>query len=271
MSSRTSASFSTKATTTIDEVILGLDSKYIVGPIVSVWRHQRQYQGTAYSDRGPYKSTTEFLRSETSFAQCSLECFGKTSSVAAGDISIAIDACQQLGQLLDSCPFSNRRADDGKFVLEHPDLRGDNILVDLKTCKVTGIIDWESASIIPQWQTSVFPRFLQRVDVEVEPDLTRWPYSTWPHTEQVERLGQYRDTCVRSRLQSVAESSPSRHPEDALYDRYCFLLSQSWSFPENIMHQVRNFRRSGIFDYRQYQDSDEPLQELSTCTDPELI
>ena len=43
-------------------------------------------------------------------------------------------------------------------VLWHPDLHLDNIFVDLDTCQITRIVDWQSASVVPMFYQSGVPR-----------------------------------------------------------------------------------------------------------------
>lgn len=46
-------------------------------------------------------------------------------------------------------------------VLWHPDLHLDNIFVDPETCKITSIVDWQSASVAPLFYQSCVPRMFR--------------------------------------------------------------------------------------------------------------
>jgi len=55
--------------------------------------------------------------------------------------------------------------EDAKM-LWHDDLSLMNILVDPKTYSLAGIVDWESVSVVPAWETaSGVPDFLRGIDV----------------------------------------------------------------------------------------------------------
>lgn len=55
-------------------------------------------------------------------------------------------------------------------MLWHDDLSSMNVLVDPKTYELAGIVDWESVSIVPAWETGDgIPYFLRGIDVAEPP------------------------------------------------------------------------------------------------------
>ena len=53
------------------------------------------------------------------------------------------------------------------YTLYHHDLSLANILVDPETYQITGIIDWETIQVVPEWKSSRFPKFLtDQIDFE---------------------------------------------------------------------------------------------------------
>lgn len=47
-----------------------------------------------------------------------------------------------------------------QFILRHHDLNHSNIMLDPKTLKITGIVDWESIATVSPWQDT-YPDFLR--------------------------------------------------------------------------------------------------------------
>ena len=160
-------------TTAID---LGIGSKFVVGRVVSPWffRDKRVFLPT---NRGPFSSSYELMMAKTQIQIERIkhlsplptdEYYSETDERLAGDQDEVLNTCYKLKALLPHYfPPSGNAMDIN--ILYHSDLSDRNIIVDPKTYRITGIVDWESVSICPSWEVSEYPNFLQGYEVEEPP------------------------------------------------------------------------------------------------------
>ncbi|KAK3897648.1 phosphotransferase enzyme family-domain-containing protein [Staphylotrichum tortipilum] len=82
------------------------------------------------------------------------------------DYDEAIDTVQAYYKLLPELGFPHDPPAVGqpRFSLYHTDLRDANIFVDPETFDITGILDWESAMTLPDWDGRDYPLLLQAPD-----------------------------------------------------------------------------------------------------------
>jgi Phosphotransferase enzyme family len=80
------------------------------------------------------------------------------------DHELPNDGISLLAQYLDVAPYLvPSQTDEAALsnVLWHPDLHLDNVFVDPNTCKITCIIDWQSACVAPLFYQSEVPRMFR--------------------------------------------------------------------------------------------------------------
>ena len=122
-------------------------------------------------DRGPYKSSIEWLRAEI---HIQLEWIHngpvENDPEYVGDFAKESPMMERLcREYLGVLPtiFGGEEAKDS-FTLHHGDLNAANILVQPETFEITGIVDWELINVVPEWKASDHPQFLQFGEPEDE-------------------------------------------------------------------------------------------------------
>ena len=142
-------------------------------------------------DRGPYKSSYDMLKAEV---EIQLEWIKNGRSIMhspslldeAGyredDFEREAPIMEALShEYLDILPQICQHEKPGLgYVLHHNDLNARNILVDPASYKITGIVDWEMANVVPNWMASVHPVFLQDIDF-MDPDEVEPPIPSYEH------------------------------------------------------------------------------------------
>lgn len=101
-------------------------------------------------NRGPYKSTIDYL-----LAQSNVKRLEKSQHPRTYGGHLRISLVESLMGY-----FVDPRYLNGPFVVSHTDLDCQNILVDLESGTITGIIDWDFASVFPVQSHIVLPRSL---------------------------------------------------------------------------------------------------------------
>ncbi|KAK6544721.1 hypothetical protein TWF694_001407 [Orbilia ellipsospora] len=130
---------------------------YTVGRIVSMpffWE-QRVSQPV---ERGPLLSSAEWFASRLQLVD--YECSQIINSADADeDDKEDAERYKAIAERLTKHIKSFIPAQE-RFVLHHDDINTANVLVDLSTSALTGIVDWECVSVIPTWASRQPPRFL---------------------------------------------------------------------------------------------------------------
>jgi hypothetical protein len=155
--------------------------------IGSVWRWHSKSDMQALSPIGPFETSKEFFTTalnEVWDPDRDYEAENKTR-----DVALLRGVRKILNTFIDSAPFTptpTSHSEDGEiqtpkqesFVLRHDDLDLQKILVS-PSGHVTGIIDWDSCTSVPECigYTSL-PTFLRR-DFLPEYSMARSPHMTW--------------------------------------------------------------------------------------------
>lgn len=108
--------------------------------------------------RGPFTSAADYLLS-----QSTTERYLGVSELPDFERNLEISLNESLLPY-----FLDQKYLNGPFVLSHIDLDTYNILVDPKTYTITGIIDWDFASIVPVQSLFTRPRFLNAQILNLE-------------------------------------------------------------------------------------------------------
>lgn len=72
-----------------------------------------------------------------------------------------LDNSQELDSSIIDLSNDSAQIPRASYHLDHDDLHEKNIIVDPDTHRISGIIDWEVACVLPQWETSNYPLFLE--------------------------------------------------------------------------------------------------------------
>jgi hypothetical protein len=108
--------------------------------------------------RGPFTSAADYLLS-----QSTTERYLGVSELPDFERNLEISLNESLLPYVLDQKYLN-----GPFVLSHIDLDTYNILVDPKTYTITGIIDWDFASVVPVQSLFIRPRFLNAQILDLE-------------------------------------------------------------------------------------------------------
>lgn len=146
-------------------------NQYVIGPLLDplFYLYRRLYLP---GKRGPYKTSREWMAAEIDIQKT----WAKTGPLIK-ELSNREDFDRyDWGSDYDEEALEMERLSDGyldllpeifpdheggfPFVIYHHDLSLANILIDLDTCEITGIIDWETIEVVPEWMNSRFPKFL---------------------------------------------------------------------------------------------------------------
>lgn len=157
-------------------------------------------------DRGPYKNSHDMLKAEVEMqlewvkngrsimhSPSLLEEAGYYKDVFEREAPI-MEALSH--EFLDVLPQICQHEEPGQgYVLHHHDLNPTNILVDPDSFKITGIVDWEMANVVPIWMASVHPVFLQGIDFGYEPEP---PIPSYEH-EHDEDIDVFEEVAIEER------------------------------------------------------------------------
>ncbi|KKZ65440.1 hypothetical protein EMCG_08730 [[Emmonsia] crescens] len=138
--------------------------RYAIGPLTSaeLWSSGR---GDMDLDRGPWRRPEDYARAigKNEIAWINAHASPRTNAyVSLKDPELPDHALSLLSKYMDATPYLV--PDDpiaSANVLWHPDLHLDNVFVDPVTCKITGIVDWQSASVAPLFYQSCVPRMFR--------------------------------------------------------------------------------------------------------------
>jgi len=151
------------------------EDEFILGPIVTQFMFMGGRRHLLPRNRGPYSHDSEFMRAFIDVQKADIHLlqtmpfehpnFDEDLLEDGPDIIHAMD------NLLTLVPKLFPTVENDKpfrTVLLHPDLSLNNIMIDPRTLKVAGIIDWECTNASPLWQDR-YPQFLTGPEVEEEP------------------------------------------------------------------------------------------------------
>ena len=156
----------------------GIGTEFVVGRIVSPWFF-RDKRVLLPADRGPFSSSYELMMAKT---QIQIERIKVLSPLPTDEYHSQIneELAEDQDEILKTChdskeliPYYFPALDNSKGIntLYHSDISIRNIIVDPKTYRITGIVDWESVSICPSWETFAYPHFLKGIEVGKPPSL----------------------------------------------------------------------------------------------------
>ena len=160
---------SSDSTVNVDQ---GIGTEFVIGRIVSPWFF-RDKRVLLPADRGPFSSSYELMMAKVQIQIERIknlsplpteEYFSETDEELAEDQDEVLKTCHDLKELI---PYYFPALGSGKDIntLYHSDLSNRNIIVDPKTYHITGIVDWESVSICPSWESFAYPHFLKGIEV----------------------------------------------------------------------------------------------------------
>lgn len=140
------------------------DSRFVIGPLVSMNFFYGGIRALVPRQRGPFKDERRYIEAllnvvfeEVEMAQRLPKDDPLYHEDLVGDRKEILDALNSLQTALPS--IFSCEPDPNGYILSHHDLSLSNIMVDPETFKIAGIIDWECIGTIPRWE-DVFPRFL---------------------------------------------------------------------------------------------------------------
>ena len=149
--------------------------EFVIGPIFSwiFWKGSRLY---VPGNRGPYQSCSEWYRAliemQISWVKAVRE---EDDSDYDSDFEKespdTLEWCQQYLDVLTAiCPEQEEHSASS---LHHHDLNEANILVNPETFGITGIVDWETINIVPNWRVTDYPEFIDSCDPpsDTEPEI----------------------------------------------------------------------------------------------------
>ncbi len=152
---------------------IGIDGEFVVGRMVST-RFFRDKRLLLPAHRGPFKTALELVTAETKLlgqrirhlsASPAADYYSEVDEQLAEDGTEVLHTFNDLEGVLPRIFSATDVSEDFKM-LWHDDLSGMNILVDPASHKLTGVVDWESVSIVPAWETGGgVPYFLRGIEV----------------------------------------------------------------------------------------------------------
>ncbi|KAK0106136.1 hypothetical protein ONS95_004638 [Cadophora gregata] len=141
--------------------------RFQLGPLVSsgLWRGERANMDM---DRGPYNEPLDFIKAVATNEIRFIKTHARPrlnyhrSSTQPELPEEVLDLLQRYLKLSPAMiPPPGTNEDTHSPTLWHPDLHLDNIFVDPETKKITRIIDWQSASVMPLFYQCGVPRMFQ--------------------------------------------------------------------------------------------------------------
>lgn len=160
----------------IESINQNIGTKFVIGRIVSPWFF-RDKRVLFSVDRGPFSSSYELMmakmqvqieRIKNLSPSSTDEYYSETDEELAKDQDEVLKTCHDLEKLIPDY-FFHIDNDKNTNTLHHADLSDRNIIVDPSTYTIRGIVDWESVSICPSWETSGYPHFLKGIETSEPP------------------------------------------------------------------------------------------------------
>lgn len=156
---------------------IGVDGDFVIGRVVSP-RFFRDKRLLLRPERGPFATARELITAETELLSRRVRhlspsptdpYYCESDAMLTDDGHEVLDTADELIQVVPRIFFADDGPEDAKL-LWHDDLSLRNVLVNPETHKLAGVIDWESASVVPAWETGGgFPHFLRGISVEEPP------------------------------------------------------------------------------------------------------
>lgn len=155
-----------------------IGTEFVIGRIVSPWFF-RDKRVLLSVDRGPFSSSYELMMAKMQIQIERIkhlsplstdEYYSETDEELAKDQDEILRVCHDLKELIPDY-FSPSASDKNTNTLYHADLSDQNIIIDPSTYTVNGIVDWESVSICPSWETSDYPNFLKGIETKEPPPI----------------------------------------------------------------------------------------------------
>jgi len=156
---------------------IGIDGEFVIGRMVST-RFFRDKRALLRADRGPYETARELVVAERKLLEertrhlspvPGKEYYCKADERLSRDATEALQVFKELDRAM-SLIFSDSDQPEDVKVLWYDDLSKRNILVDPHSYRITGIVDWESVSIVPAWEADGgIPSFLRGIEVSEPP------------------------------------------------------------------------------------------------------
>ena len=151
------------------------DDEFVIGPIFS-WIFWKGSRLCIPGNRGPYQKCSEWYRAliemqENWVNAGPMEDDSDYDSAFEEESPDLLAMCQQYLDVLEAvCP---KQEDHSPSSLHHHDLNEANILVDPETFGITGIVDWETINILPDWRVTGYPEFINSCDPpsDTEPEI----------------------------------------------------------------------------------------------------
>ncbi|KAK5988873.1 hypothetical protein PT974_10370 [Cladobotryum mycophilum] len=116
----------------------------VVGEVITIATNHLQQEGRDVGDRSAFTSTTDYIWHLYYILSQIHEM--PIDGASREDIEMQIFSLDNLKGLIPE--FIDSRSDKGPFLLMHPDLRVNNIIVD-ENFHIQGIIDWEWTGTVP--------------------------------------------------------------------------------------------------------------------------
>ncbi|KAI1432877.1 hypothetical protein GGR50DRAFT_706012 [Xylaria sp. CBS 124048] len=173
-------------------------------------------------DRGPFSTTTDWLRSRLQVAAAGLERSLGNSATSGDQAAITqrmLDLTKRIEKLMPTFfppadPHAAAMADDAddglRTVFCHDSLSMDDILVTDQG--LSGILDWKCIPCLPLYAACQFPPFLRMAyDRIEEPDMRRYRVDTnaSPHPSYFRDLARYEMTTLRKAyIEAIHQEAP---------------------------------------------------------------
>ena len=158
----------------INDSYAAMSKEFVIGRMVSTRFFRDKRLLVSDSLRGPFETTHQLLIAETEVLGHRIRKLSPNPGAdyyCEVDIRLAEDGAEVLDvfdtfhQIVSTAISPVDGPEDVKM-LWHNDISLRNILVDPQTYQLMGIVDWESVSVIPAWDTSSWvPYFLRGIEV----------------------------------------------------------------------------------------------------------
>lgn len=158
---------------------IGINGAFVIGRMVST-RFFRDKRLLLRPDRGPFETTQQLVMAEMKLLgrrtrhlspSPGTDYYCGVDKLLAQDGDEVLQVFDKLCNVAPSIIPPLDGPDDAK-VLWHDDMSDLNVLVDPKTHKLVGVVDWESVSVVPAWETgSGIPYFLHGIEATEPPPL----------------------------------------------------------------------------------------------------
>ncbi|RBR15617.1 uncharacterized protein FIESC28_07258 [Fusarium coffeatum] len=161
----------------------GIDDTFVVGRMVPT-RFFRDERLLLRPNRGPFTTARELAASQANLLARRIqhlslspgtEYYCEADEMLADDGAEVLEIVNRLVEVVPRIYSATEDPEDIKF-LRHDDISLMNVLVNPKTYKLVGIVDWESVSIVPALETGDgVPHFLQGTNVQKPPPVGSLP------------------------------------------------------------------------------------------------